>query len=392
MAKSDASSSSFMSGLLPGFFAGKSLSGLLAGVKGLAKKAFLPAVALAAGVEFLRGWEEAGEDASTLEKFNSGVAKMMSSLTFGLVSKEFFQNALENIEKAIGVWWSDFKQDWADFVSGKMTGKEFFSEVLSGLTMGEISPETIQKITDQIADGFADLMDTIVQAIVDGLVTPLIESLKDRFGLLFTDPIQFFKNEWEDFKEKQKERARKVDELKKKYIAEGMDEFEATQKAVDDVMVENMGIFDRAKYRLIGKARDAAGMGADRLRRNAEKAEAQAKRDAEWKARRDERRAKRKLEVEEARRQKGITGDTFMERIGFKGKKSELPEVSQKAIQMKMENEEALRRRKETLEPKSTIIDASQNQFVAPPDSRTENDDAMNLQRTGTLMPLQAAH
>ncbi len=154
--------SSSIKGFLGGLLGGRGLSGVLGGIgalgKKVAKKLFLPALAVGAGIEFLRGWTEAGDDASVRDKFNSGISRTLSDLTFGLVSKEFFENMLNSIEDKVVAAWKIFKTQWDDWVSGEIGTMDFIANLLSELSFGTLSPEQIKKAGSEIGDAMLDAL------------------------------------------------------------------------------------------------------------------------------------------------------------------------------------------------------------------------------------------
>jgi hypothetical protein len=174
--------------------AGKSIKGLLGGIKNAGKKLFFPALIAAAGGQFLRGWAEAGEDASTAEKFNKGISKTLSSITFGLIPEKIFDDLLVSIETAIKKSWQSFASNWNDYISGKIGGTDFFANIISDLMGGGLSPEQVKKIGDEMKKGLSDVVDTLMGAIVKGFIDPLAVKLDEQLGLLLRgDLIGFIK-------------------------------------------------------------------------------------------------------------------------------------------------------------------------------------------------------
>ena len=360
-----------MGGLFGGLFAGKSIKGLMGGIKGIGKKVFFPLLITGAAVEFLRGWSEAGEDASTIEKFNNGIGRMASDLTFGLVSKKFFVNALENIEKAIGNAWKSFTKNWDEFVNGKITAPSFFANILSDLSGGALSPDQIKKIGQQIEDGLVDLTETIANAVMTGLIDPLIDKMTEQFTLLFDDPIAFFKQKIDAFKKKQKEEAKEVlartKELQK---TEGLSEKAALQRAAIEKSLEKQSLLTR----IAGKAAFGVAKKVGFFSETQEEADIKAA----------EKRAKIK---ENAIKSKKLQ-QKMLDRLspGFGVKVDTIPspvsDIGSEGVKQKIADQEALRESKNIQEGTGNAMQINNVSTVhSPVDRSTENDDALNFQR-----------
>jgi len=378
-AKSEASSSRFLGGGLGGLFgglmAGKSIKGLFGAIKGPGKKIFFPALLAVAGVEFLRGWAEAGEDASVISKFNSGIGRMASDLTFGLVSKKFFTDALAGIENAIGKAWSGFTKNWDEFVNGKITGPDFFANIISGLSLGTLSPEQIKSIGTQIEDGMVDVVATIVAAITTGIITPMMDALSDQFEKLFTDPVAFFR----DIIEKRKAAAKEEQQVKsvriKELMGEGMSERKAEELAAWEARIDKLGFFSRFAAK--------AGLEASRKVGAFSETPAEAAAAAAKKQKADDLkaayRADAKQRLADAKKKLADQYDA-----DIKAKVGPLSNVGQEGLKRKVADAEALRNFKRQQEQSGgNAMQINQNNMVSGTvDTQTEIDD-LNLQRSG---------
>ena len=363
-----------LGGLFGGLFAGKSIKGALGALKGAGKKVFFPLLITGAAIEFLRGWSEAGEDASTLEKFNSGIGRMASDLTFGLVSKEFFTNALEGIEKAIGDVWKSFTKQWDDFVNGKITGSDFFANILSDLSMGTLSPEQIKKIGTQIEEGLVDLVDTIVDAVMTGLVDPLVDKMAEQFTLLFDDPIAFFKQKIDAFKKRQAEEAKQVSaRAKELQKTEGLSEKAAIQTAAIEKTLEKQGFATR----IAGKA--ALGL-AKKIGLFSETQE-----EADIKA------TQKAAEVEANKLKSKELQQNMLKRLspGFgnvKAAPKPVSDIGTEGLKAKVDQERIKTETKKLADGGGNAVQINNATTVnTPADTRTENDDALNLNRSSGL-------
>jgi hypothetical protein len=373
-----------MGGLFGGLLAGKSIKGLLGAIKGGAKKLFFPALIALAGVEFLRGWAEAGEDASVMEKFKSGIGRTLSDLSFGLVSKDFFTNTMTSIEKAVGKAWTGFTKDWNNFVNGKLTAPDFFSGIISQLSLGTLSAEQIKLIGQQIEDGMVDVVATIVAAVTTGIVVPLMDALSDQFEQLFTDPVGFFKSLWADRKEKEKEDlSAKLARAKQLMKDEGLSESMAMRQATLEAEIEKQGFFTRFAGKAgLAAAKKLGAFSQTQAEADAIAAKKQAKDDI--KAKRDEaRRLRLEARLEETRAWKE-------ERRRVKAQKAQVSNVGQEGLEQKIANERALsefKRDQETGGGNAVQINQTTS-VMAPVDRQTENDD-LNLQRSSGLQGAQ---
>ena len=363
-----------MGGLFGGLFAGRSLAGLMGGIKAVGKKVFFPLLIAGAAAEFLRGWSEAGEDASTIEKFNSGISRTLSDLTFGLVSKEFFDNALQQIEGAVGSAWKNFTKQWDDLVNGRITAPDFFANIISGLTAGTLSPKQIKLIGQQIEDGMVDLVKTVTDAIVDGIVQPLMSSIGERIGLLFDDPVEFFRAEYEKIRAKQKKEAEETLAATKKLQAEGLSEQAALEQAIIDKTIKSQGFVGR----IVGKSIAAPllkklGFGTETQEEAIEKrfteiaeADLEAKKEANRKSRLAED-ARKRLEF----------------RYGVvKAAPRPLSDIGSEGLKARAELERAKAEKVQQQTGTANIVTNNAQNNIVPVDRQTENDDALNLNRT----------
>jgi hypothetical protein len=367
-----------MGGLFGGLFAGKSIRGLFGAIKGAGKKLFFPLLLAAAGVEFLRGWSEAGEDASVMQKFNSGIGRMASDLSFGLVSKKFFTNALESIEGAIGKAWKGFTKNWDEFVKGKITGPDFFANILSGLSLGTLSADQLKTIGQQIEDGMVDVVATIVEAITTGIVAPLMESLSEQFAQLFTDPVGFFKDLWAKHKESETEDMKaQIARAQQLVKDEGLSEAMALKQAAWESTLEKQGFFTRTAGKVALKVSKKIGMFSE-TQAEADLKAAQKRAEVELKA---ERKAARLLRQAEAKRKR------LEFRYGADAVKAEqkaLSAVGQEGIAQRVADHRAMtefKRNQQGAGGGNAMQINNNNTTVAPPDTRTENDD-INLSRS----------
>jgi hypothetical protein len=350
-AEASASKSMFaggMGGLMGGLFAGKSLKGLLGGVKRIGKKLFLPALILGAAAEFLRGWGEAGEDASTKDKMYSGISRLLSDLTFGLVSKDFFENAMIGIEKAISKAWKNFTKDWDAFVTGKMSAPDFFANLLSSLSFGTVSPDVIKDIGTNIKEGFYDLISPMVDAVVlafqdliDMLFGDLVAGLKE----LVTDPFAFFKKSKEE---------QKLDDIKERA---------AKLQEEDKTLSEGDALRQAAKDR--NKDPDRGGFLENLFRKP--------KPGDEW---------KNGKWIRANETEAPLKGDKSPP---VQAKPKEPSAVGQEALKRIIEKERALREFKEQRKdsgPGAAMQINNNNTVSAPADTQTENNDALSLNRS----------
>jgi ElaB/YqjD/DUF883 family membrane-anchored ribosome-binding protein len=233
-----AKSEGFLKAMFGGLFAGRGLAGLLGGLKGLGKKLFFPALIALSGAEFLRGWAEAGEDASVRDKFNSGIAKTLSDLTFGLVPKEFFTNMLNEIEDEIIRMWGSFKDNWKKFVEGEISGSRFISSLLSDLTMGALSPEQIEKVGQEIADGLGDLIETLFDEILDGIIEVTVGALMDKIDEILDDPMGFLERKISEVIKRGEDAAKNAQARADELIAGGMKKEEAMIQAAEEEIIK----------------------------------------------------------------------------------------------------------------------------------------------------------
>jgi hypothetical protein len=376
-AKSDSDSKAFLGtglgGLMGGLMAGKSLRGVLGAVKSAGKKLFFPAIAAAAGVEFLRGWAEAGDDASTLEKFNSGIGRTLADLSFGLVSKKFFTDTLEQIEGAIGKAWTGFTKSWDDFVHNKISAPDFFADILSGLSLGTLSAGQLKSIGQQIEDGMIDLVATIVAAVTDGIVTPLMDALALEFETLLSDPVAYFRDIWRKRKEEEKKELDAKSAEIQKLMDEGRSE-ESAKKEVGwlDFMTKysRTGFFSASAVK-IGMAA-AKKLGA--FSETQEEYNLKAAKEAEAKQKSDAIKAKaaavRAANLKKAREAETQPISKPISAVGYEGLKQRIAASEERRI-----------KRQEQVTG-GNAMQINQNTNVAVPvDRQTENDDRA-LQRS----------
>ena len=363
-----------MGGLFGGLFAGKSIKGHFGALKGAGKKVFFPLLLAGAGAEFLRGWAEAGTDASVRDKFSSGIGRLASDLTLGLVSKEFFQDAMIGIENAIVRAWTSFTDNWNKFVSGKISSPDFFANLLSDLTMGALSPEQLKGIGSQIEAGMSDLVDTVVGAIVDGFISPTFDAISEKLTEILDDPIAFAKKKFDEFRERQKEDAQNVLKRAQELMeTEGLSEKSAIQQATLEKSIEQQGFIGRMTGRgALGLMKKFGAFSETQEEAAAKEAEKQAK--AELKAKRAE---ERRIRLDKAKRERLA----FREEI--EAEQKEKSKVGQEGLKEKIAIERALTNFKRNQEQAGgNAMQINQNNMVsAPVDRQTENDD-LNLQRS----------
>lgn len=359
-----------MGGLFGGLFAGKSIKGLMGGIKGIGKKVFFPLLITGAAIEFLRGWEEAGEDASTIDKFNSGIGRMASDLTFGLVSKKFFTNALESIEKAIGDVWSSFTTNWEEFVTGKITGPDFFANIISDLSMGTLSPEQLKKIGTQIKDGMTDLVSTVVNAMIEGFIDPVFDQLAKDMVEILDDPIAFAKKKMAEARANKKKADEDLKALAKKIQKdENISEAAAAKQAgILNFVDQYLGPFSGIAAKI--------GLGVAKKRGAFSETPAEA----------DVRLAKKQAEIE-AKQQRAETrklrqADAKRKRLAFRTIPAPVSDIGSEGIKEKIEAARMLTESQKIQEGSGNAVQINNATTVSTPvDRSTENDDALNLQR-----------
>lgn len=259
-ASAESKGEGFLKGIFGGLFAGRGLAGLLGGVKALGKKLFFPALIALSGAEFLRGWAEAGEDASVRDKFNSAIGKTLQSLTFGLVPKSFFVDVLNSIEDEIARMWGSFKDNWKKFVEGEITGADFAANLISDLTMGALSPEQIKKIGDEIAKGLGDLIETLFDAIWEGFMEVTIDALISKFDEIISDPVGFLKRKWDEYKDEAEKLGKFQEKRIKELMQEGVPEAEAMRRAMEESIVESAPLGTQTLTKLQLKIWDKLGL------------------------------------------------------------------------------------------------------------------------------------
>ncbi len=229
-------------GFLGGLLGGKGLSGVLGGIgalgKKVAKKLFLPALAIGAGIEFLKGWTEAGDDASVRDKFNSGISRTLSDLTFGLVPKKFFDDILNSLEDGIVAAWNRFKVHWDAFVGGDIGGKDFLARIVSDLSFGALTPEQVKKASVEISDAMVEVIENVWDALLDGIFGDFREKITNLFKAM-TDPVSFAKemiNQMMDDLETERD-VKEIDKKVQEFVDAGMSLPEAMKKAVEEFEV-----------------------------------------------------------------------------------------------------------------------------------------------------------
>jgi hypothetical protein len=373
-AKSESSSRGFggmgMGGLFGGLMAGKSIKGLLGGIKNAGKKLFFPALIAAAGGQFLRGWAEAGEDASTAEKFNKGISKTLSSITFGLIPEKVFDDLLVSIETAIKKSWQSFASNWNDYISGKIGGSDFFANMISDLMGGGLSPEQIKKIGDEMAKGLSDVVNTLMGAIVKGFIDPLAVKLDEQLGLLLRgDLIGFIKQRIERNKVAEKT-VEEAERGLRESRPEGLGSAEARK------FLEDQGIIVKRSQEEKDFMHEV-----DRLKRDRERIGAIS----------DER--LRKYDVKHAERIKKYGSPETLADVKTKitaldKKATETNLVQQKAIESLRNSEQSLTDAIKRLSEKESgnAMQINNNSTISsPPDTQTSNDDELNLMRSSGL-------
>jgi hypothetical protein len=360
-----------MGGLFGGLMAGKSIKGLLGGIKNAGKKLFFPALIAAAGGQFLRGWAEAGDDASTAEKFNKGISKTLSSITFGLIPEKVFDDLLVSIETAIKKSWQSFASNWNDYISGKIGGTDFFANMISDLMGGGLSPEQVKKIGDEMKKGLSDVVDTLMGAIVSGFIDPLAVKLDEQLGLLLRgDLIGFIKQ-----RIARNKIAEQTVEDAERGLRESRPEGLGSEKARK--FLEDQGI-------LIKQSQEEKDFRheVDRLKRDRERIGAIS----------DER--LRKYDIKNAERIKKYGTPEILAEIkrsvkAQDKKAAEVNLIQEKAIENLRKSEQSLTDAIKRLSEKESGGNAMQinnNTSVANAvDTQTENDDQMNLLRSSRL-------
>jgi hypothetical protein len=351
--------------------AGKSIKGLLGGIKNAGKKLFFPALIAAAGGQFLRGWAEAGDDASTAEKFNKGISKTLSSITFGLIPEKVFDDLLVSIETAIKKSWQSFASNWNDYISGKIGGTDFFANMISDLMGGGLSPEQVKKIGDEMKKGLSDVVDTLMGAIVSGFIDPLAVKLDEQLGLLLRgDLIGFIKQ-----RIARNKIAEQTVEDAERGLRESRPEGLGSEKARK--FLEDQGI-------LIKQSQEEKDFRheVDRLKRDRERIGAIS----------DER--LRKYDIKNAERIKKYGTPEILAEIkrsvkAQDKKAAEVNLIQEKAIENLRKSEQSLTDAIKRLSEKESGGNAMQinnNTSVANAvDTQTENDDQMNLLRSSRL-------
>ena len=354
LTKSESKSRFFSGGMggLTGLLGGLSIAKILGGVKTIGKKVFFPALILGAAAEFLRGWSEAGTDASTKEKFNSGIGRLMSDLTFGLVSKEWFENMLEKLEGAVSKAWGSFKGDWDAFVTGKMSGSDFMANTISGLSFGTVSPKVIKDIGTAIEEGFYDL--------ISPMVDETIKAYNDMITLLFTDLVEGIKDAGKNliFGDK-------LDNIteRKKVLMANDPSLSGQEAGIKAVELENIAA---KKPVLIRIAENLPGGLKNNMRQKMNREDRLA-----------EKRRIRDAEVAAAREARGI------KKGGFFAKEDAPKNLGQEAIKAAVEKEASLREAKSRTEGSGNAMQVNNSSTVhTPVDRQTENDEALNLRRS----------
>jgi hypothetical protein len=371
LAKADSKSSrSFfgggMGGLFGGLMAGKGIKGLLGGVKGLAKGIFFPALVGLAGFHFMKGWKEAGEDASVIDKFKSGIGKMASTLTFGLISKEFLVGAMDKIEVAIGKAWDSFSEIWNDSTNG-LAGK--IDETLSNLTMGMLSPEDIESLrgkTNTLLEKF--------NASIQGLLTNTlgfdlnlavqdfyagIDEFIDNTIMLFQDPVGLIIKKLRSVRD----RLAQEEQVKSEAAAKGdISEVSAIDMVkklatwdLTDAEMENLKTQEIDKFK---NSMDAIGGFFSKV--------------FDW-----GKESAGRISDENARAERIKSGN-----VNLAAMRKGVSAVGQEGIKQRIANEEALRDFKKQ-QSAGDMMQINQSNTVATPlDRQTENDDALGLQRS----------
>jgi hypothetical protein len=351
-------SKSWMTGLLGGLAGGAGLKGLLK----LGKTLFFPALLAVVGLEFLKGWNEAGEDASVLEKFKSGLSEMISGLTFGLISKEFMQGILDTVQDKIKAALDSFADIWNDEMS---TFGEKLDQTISNMTLGLLSEAdakklrlSTQKLLEKLNGGIQSLlMDSIGldlnEAVQDFYAS--IEQLIDDTVLLFTDPVALLIKKMNDSKKNLAEDIKAEEERAKQGDISQLDE--------DDIleMYATGEMTDAQKKALEDRAKDRADDVDDIWRKTNDYLK-------------DSKRRIDKHYEDEDRKARGL-----------KNLEDRRSNVGQKGIEERVERERALTQKKRELESNGNAVQINNNSsVVGPTDTQTENDDR-NLHRSSGI-------
>jgi hypothetical protein len=364
--KDGGSSSGMMKGIFGGLLAGGGIKGLLGATKLVAKGLFFPALIGLAGFEFMKGWKEAGEDASVVDKFKSAIGRMASDLTFGLISKDFLTGAMDKVDLAIRKAWKSFADIWNDPENG-FAAK--IDKTLSSLTFGVLSQSDVEGLREKTTDLLSKLNTSINNVLTESLGFDLGAAVQDFYAgindfidntvLLFTDPVGLLIQKLRDIRDGITQDEKSKAALAEKGDISKVSSVDMLKKIAtgDLTEAEKQSLMDQEKEKFKNSMEAISGF----FRRTFDFGKESIKRIGEENAR-------------DARQKEGLAN--------LKALRKDPSNVGQESMRQKIANEQRRRETKADGGGGNAMQINNNSTIAAPVDTQVENNDALNLNRS----------